>query len=93
MLAHRLTAVEGLEAVTEDAEMRRIVLHLSSMSRRGAVPDFLCAVARDRELDDETKSQLAELASDQAFLLAVEEHLRSPTGSIGRATLPPLAGD
>jgi len=93
MLTRRLADTAGLEAIAQDAEMRRIILRLSSMSRRGAVPDFLCAVAHDRDLDDETKSQLAELASDQAFLLAFEEHLRSPAGSSRRATLPPLAGD
>jgi hypothetical protein len=69
-----------VEAVAQDAEMTRILLRLSSMSRRGALPDFLRAVAHDRELDDETKGQLAELASDQTFLLAVEEHLRATRG-------------
>ena len=50
MLAHRLADVDGLEAISQDAEMRRIFLRLSAMSRRGALPDrrsdhaFLLAV-------------------------------------------------
>jgi hypothetical protein len=46
------------------------------MSQDGRLPGFLAQLAHDDDLDDATKGQLAELASDRAFLLAVEEYLR-----------------
>jgi hypothetical protein len=76
MLAHWLDDIEALEAISQDAETRRIFLRMSAVSRSGGLPDFLCEVARERGLDDETKGQLAELAADRTFLLAVEEYLR-----------------
>jgi hypothetical protein len=49
---------------------------MAAMSHDGRLPGFLAEIAHDDELDDHTKGQLAELASDRAFLLAVEEYLR-----------------
>jgi hypothetical protein len=76
-----------LEAVSQDADTRRIVLRLAALSRRGAVPAFLAALDRDRALDDETKGQVAELARDEGFLLAAEDYL------LRTARMPPAAGD
>jgi hypothetical protein len=76
MLAHWLDDIEALEAISQDAETRRIFLRMSAVSQSGGLPDFLCQLARERDLDDETKGQLAELAADGTFLLAVEEYLR-----------------
>jgi hypothetical protein len=46
------------------------------MSHAGRLPGFLDEIARDDELDEDTKSQLVELAGDRPFLLAVEDYLR-----------------
>jgi len=75
-MLHRLDDIEAFEAISQDQAARRIFLRMSAMSRAGSLPDFLEAVARDRELDEETKGQLAELAQEPSFLLAVEEYLR-----------------
>ncbi len=76
MLAHWLDDIEAFEAISQDAETRRIFLRMSALSRGGALRTFLNEVAHERGLDDETKSQLFEIASDRTFLLAVEEYLR-----------------
>ena len=76
-----------LEAVSQDAATRRIVLRLAELSRRGGVPAFLDALARDGALDDETKSQAAELAQDTGFLMAAEDYC------LRVARMPPAAGD
>jgi hypothetical protein len=76
MLAHWLEDIEAFEAISQDADTRRIFLRMSALSSDGSLPTFLNALARERGLDDETKSQLLEIASDRTFLLAVEEYLR-----------------
>jgi hypothetical protein len=76
MLAHWLDDIEAFEAISQDAETRRIFLRMSALSRGGALRTFLNELAHERGLDDETKSQLFEIAADQTFLLAVEEYLR-----------------
>jgi hypothetical protein len=76
MLHHRLDDIEAFEAISQDQAARRIFLRMAAMSRAGSLPGFLEEVARDRELDEETKGQLAELAQEPSFLLAVEEYLR-----------------
>jgi hypothetical protein len=62
-----LTDFESLEAISQDADSRRIFLRMARMSRDGRL--------RDAELDDQTKDHLTELANDPAFLLAVEDYL------------------
>jgi hypothetical protein len=76
MLAHWLDDIEAFEAISQDVEARRIFLRMSALSREGALPGFLDQLAGEHGLDDETKSQLAEIAGDASFLLAVEEYLR-----------------
>ena len=76
MLAHWLEDIEAFEAISQDADTRRIFLRMSALSRGGSLPIFLNELAQERGLDDETKLQLFEIASDRAFLLAVEEYLR-----------------
>jgi hypothetical protein len=71
-----LQELESLEAISQDADTRRIFLKMAAMSHDGRLPSFLDQLAHDRELDDVTKGQLTELASDRSFLLAVEEYLR-----------------
>ena len=76
MLGLWLQELESLEAISQDADARRIVLKMAAMSHDGRLPNFLDQLAHDRELDDVTKGQLTELASDRSFLLAVEQSLR-----------------
>ena len=76
MLGLWLQELESLEAISQDADARRIFLKMAAMSHEGRLPNFLDQLAHDRELDDVTKGQLTELASDRSFLLAVEEYLR-----------------
>jgi hypothetical protein len=75
MLAFWLDDLESLEAISQDAETRRIFLRMSALSRAGRLPSFLAELEHDRELDEATKVRLAELAEDSSFLLAVEEYL------------------
>jgi hypothetical protein len=76
MIAHWLEDIEAFEAISQDADTRRIFLRMSAMSKGGSMPSFLNELARERGLDEETKGQLAEIAADRTFLLAVEEYLR-----------------
>ena len=76
MLGLWLQDLESLEAISQDADARRIFLKMAAMSHDGRLPNFLAEIADDRELDDTTKGHLTELARDRSFLLAVEEYLR-----------------
>ena len=76
MLGPWLQDLESLEAISQDHDTRMIFLRMAAMSHDGRLPGFLAELAQDDELDDATKGQLAELASNRAFLLAVEEYLR-----------------
>jgi hypothetical protein len=70
-----LDDLESLEAISQNAEARKIFLRMAAISQSGRTPSFLAEIASDGELDDVTKVRLAELAQDEAFLLAVEEYL------------------
>jgi hypothetical protein len=76
MLGLWLQDLDALEAISQNDDARRIFLRMAAMSQAGRLPNFLAEIARDDELDDTTKGQLTELASDRPFLLAVEEYLR-----------------
>ena len=69
--------LDSFEAISQDADARAIFLRMAAMSHAGRLPSFLAEVARDDELDDATKGQLAELAANRSFLLAVEDYLRT----------------
>jgi hypothetical protein len=75
MLGLWLQDLESLEAISQNDDARRIFLRMAAMSHDGRLPSFLDEVARDDELDDDTKGQLVELAGDRAFLHAVEDYL------------------
>jgi hypothetical protein len=66
---------EWLEAISRDEDARRIFLRMAALAQNGRTSSFVAEVALDRELDGQTKSQLIELAQNEAFLLAVEEYL------------------
>ena len=70
-----LRDLESLEAISQDDDARRIFLRMAAMSQEGRLPGFIDQIARDEELDEETKGHLAELAKDPAFLLAVEDYV------------------
>jgi hypothetical protein len=75
MLGLWLDDLESLEAISQDDEARRIFLRMAAMSRDGQMGNFLTELARDEDLDDETKGTLRELAEDNTFLLAVEDYV------------------
>ena len=75
MLGRWLHDLESLEAISQDAEAKKIFLRMAPMSQTGKMGSFLSELAQDDELDDETKGTLRELASDNTFLLAVEDYL------------------
>jgi hypothetical protein len=76
MLGLWLQDLESLEAISQDDEAKRIFLRMAALSRDGQMGNFLTELARDEELDDETKGTLEELAKDDSFLLAVEDYVR-----------------
>jgi hypothetical protein len=75
MLGLWLNDMESLEAISQDDEARRIFLRMAALSRDGQMGSFLSELARDEDLDDETKGTLEELATDSTFLMAVEDYL------------------
>jgi len=75
MLGLWLNDMESLEAISQDDEAKRIFLRMAALSRDGQMNNFLTELARDEDLDDETKGTLKELAEDGTFLFAVEDYL------------------
>ena len=67
--------LESFEAINQDCVTRDLVLRMCALSQAGKLGPFLSELARDDELDDTTKGTLAELATDESFLLAVEDYL------------------
>jgi hypothetical protein len=67
--------LESFEAINQDDLTRDLVLRMAALSQAGKLGPFLFELERDAELDDLTKGTLAEIASDQSFLLAVEDYL------------------
>jgi hypothetical protein len=75
MLGLWLDDMESLEAISQDDEAKRIFLRMAALARDGQMNNFLTELARDEDLDDETKGTLKELAEDDTFLRAVEDYL------------------
>ena len=71
-----LQDIESLEAISQDEDSRNLFLRMAHMSQSGRLGPFLNELERDRDLDDEMKGTLAELASDESFLHAVEDYVR-----------------
>lgn len=71
-----LQDIESLEAISQDDETRKLFLRMAYMSQSGRLKPFLRELEDDRELDDETKDTLAELAKDETFLHAVEDYVQ-----------------
>jgi hypothetical protein len=71
-----LEDIESLEAISQDEATRDLCLRMARISQSGSLAPFLDELAQDRELDEETKGTLAELASDERFLHAIEDYVR-----------------
>ena len=70
-----LEDIESLEAISQDADTRRLFLRMAHMSQNGRLQPFLRELDADSELDEETKTTVAELAQDSSFLHAVEDYV------------------
>jgi hypothetical protein len=71
---HWLQELESLEAISRNDGTRRIFLRMAAVQQSGRMDAFLLQLARDEELNDETKETISELARDEEFLLAVQEY-------------------
>jgi hypothetical protein len=71
--------IESLEAVAQDEGTLLLCLRMAAMSKAGTLEPFVRDVAASGELDDVTKGSIAEIASDEHFLLAVEDYVRRTT--------------
>ncbi len=49
------------------------------MSKAGTLAPFIRNLSSDGDLDEDTKGSIAEIASDERFLLAVEDYVRRTT--------------
>ena len=76
MLGPWLQDLESLEAISQNDDARQIFLRMAAMTQTGQLGSFLTEIARDDDLDDDTKGTLTELARDRSFLLAVEDYLQ-----------------
>ena len=75
MLEQLRDNLESFEAINQDDLTRDLVLRMSALSQAGKLGPFLFELTRDAELDDLTKGELVEIATDPEFLLAVEDYL------------------
>ncbi len=71
--------IESLEAVAQDERTKLLCLRMAAMSKNGTLEPFIADLHRDDELDEGTKGTIAEIASDERFLLAVEDYVRRTT--------------
>jgi hypothetical protein len=70
-----LQDIESFEAISQDAETRKLFLSMARLSQNGQIRPFLRELEHDCDLDPETKSTLSEIAQDEAFLHAVEDYV------------------
>ena len=73
--------IEWLETISQDEDARALFLRMAVLSQEGKLEPFLTELRHDEDLDDHTKGTVAELAQDEAFLLAVADYLRT-TGQL-----------
>jgi hypothetical protein len=69
--------IEWLETISQDDDARELFLRMAALSQEGRLEPFLTELSHDDELDDHTKGTVAEIAQDEAFLLAVADYLRN----------------
>ena len=71
-----LQDIETLEAISQDEAAREIILRMGRLAQEGRTGRFLAELDGDGDLDGQTKGALAELASDENFLLAFMDYVR-----------------
>jgi hypothetical protein len=76
MLAEWLRYLEALEAISQDADTRRLFLHLAALSEEGRLHATLSELALGDLVDAETKGTLDVIGGDESFVLVVQEYLR-----------------
>ena len=76
MLVAWLQDLESLEAISQDDATRVLFLRMASLSQENRLQPFLSELQDDKDLDDQTKGMLTELAEDRNFLLAVEDYVK-----------------
>ena len=76
MLADWLRHLEALEAISQDADTRRLMLRMAALSEEGRLAPLLLELASDDEIDAETIDTLGVIAADESFLLVVQEYRR-----------------
>jgi hypothetical protein len=76
MLVDWLRHLESLEAISQDADTRRLLLLMATLSETGRLEPFLSELQHDAEIDDETRGTINVIAEDESFLLVVQEYLR-----------------
>ena len=76
MIGLWLQDLESFEAISQNDDARQIFLRMAAISQSGGLGSFLTEIARDEDLDEDTKGTLTELARDRSFLLAVEDYLQ-----------------
>jgi hypothetical protein len=67
--------IESLEAVAQDEGTKLLCLRMAAMSKAGTLGPFITRLHDDVDLDDATKGTITAIASDEHFLLAVEDYL------------------
>ena len=67
--------LELLESISQDEQTRELFLRMAQLSRHGRLGPFIEELVEDEELDPETTAVFTELATDGAFLRAVEDYL------------------
>jgi hypothetical protein len=67
--------LESFEAISQDADTRRICLRMAALAQNGKIGRFLNELEVDGEVDAATRGSLEELASNPSFLLAVEDYV------------------
>ena len=68
--------IESFEALAQDEGTKLLCLRMAAMSKAGTLQPFMARLHADDELDEATKGTIAEIASDEDFLLAVEDYLQ-----------------
>jgi hypothetical protein len=69
--------IEWLETISQDEDARALFLRMAALSQQGRIEPFLTELKQDDDLDEQTKGNVAELAQNEAFLLAVADYLRN----------------
>jgi hypothetical protein len=72
-----LADLETFEAISQNEEARKLLLHMATLSSQGRLGPFLEQLVIDDELDAETSAIVTELACDRGFLQAVAQYLQA----------------